>query len=136
MQNLANTFELKSDCEIKDMMFLQPALYVLLTRTFIFCSENNLPCKITSIISDRDDVVAQSKTHEQGRAVDISIRDWPENLINKYIYMMNIDYSDIAAISSSDNKPRAVIRHNVGSGDHLHLQVRHNANLNKYFGGN
>ena len=71
---------------------------------------------VTSVL--RED----SETHSQGRAIDVRVRDWPEGAaeeaeewINKHFY---------SGIVRSDGDPMPVaIRHDVGRGDHIHLQV-------------
>ena len=123
----------QDDIDMRDLLDMQPALFILLTRTLLYCNEFKIPCKITSLISDRKDVKSVSKTHEQGRAVDISVVGWTQLHIQKFVHMMNKDYADIAAISYTDKMPRAAVYHNYkNQGSHIHLQVRPNANVNKY----
>ena len=59
-------FEIKDDIVLEDIQLLQPAMWVVLTSVIMYCKKNNLPCRITSIISDRDNVNAVSKTHDTG----------------------------------------------------------------------
>ena len=125
-------FNCQDDIDLEDLKMLQPALWILITRSMLYCSEYKLPFKITSIISDRGKVKSKSRSHETGRAIDISSRSWPDMHVHRFKYLMNRWYKDIAAISSSDLKPRAVIYHDVGYGSHFHLQVRPNANFNKF----
>lgn len=112
----------------KDLEKLQPAAWILLLRTILYCEEHGLQCRITSLISDRGKVKAKSRSHEEGRAFDIGIRGWSEFHINRFAYIMNRDYEKIAAISFSDLKPRAV----VPKKDHLHIQVRPDAPYQKF----
>jgi hypothetical protein len=125
-------FETKEDIELKDLGEMQPALLILLTHTVLYCQEYNLPLKITSLKSDRKNVRAASKTHETGRAVDISTMGWTEYHINRFVFLTNRYYADIAAISASDYKPRAAIYHDVGHGAHIHLQVKPNAKTERF----
>lgn len=125
-------YTLKRGVDSKDLQMIQPALWILLTRTFLYCAEYELPCRITSLINDRKGVKATSRTHESGRAVDISVRGWSETHKYRFQYVMNQEYSDIAAISASDHKPRAVVLHDSGRGPHLHIQVRPNAKWHKF----
>ena len=126
-------FETKDDIKLEDLKMIQPALFVLFTRAVLYCNENKLPCRITSLISDRKDVKSVSRTHEQGRAVDISVKGWTQQHIHRFVFIMNRDYREIAAISASDGIPRAVIYHEYeGQGDHLHLRVRPNADVSKF----
>ena len=118
-------FEIKEDIHLEDLQHLQPAMWVVLTYTIMFCQNNNLPCKITSIINDRKDVNAKSKTHDQGRAVDISIAGWRDVDCQRLCYKLNTSFHDIAAISYSDKQPRC----SIVKSDHIHIQVRPNANV-------
>ena len=118
-------FEIKEDIHLEDLQKLQPAMWVVLTSVIMYCKKHNLPCRITSIISDRDNVNAVSKTHDTGRAVDISIRGWRDIDCHRLCHKLQQDFSDIAAISYSDRRPRlALLKH-----DHIHLQVRPSANV-------
>lgn len=122
----------KDEVNPKDLEMIQPALLTLLTAAALYCNEYNLPCEVTSLVSDREGVKATSTTHEEGRAFDLSVKGWTETHIHRFVYLMNRDYADIAAISESDHKPRAVVYHNSGYGEHLHIQVRRNAPVYKF----
>lgn len=126
-------FDLKSDCDINDLKYMEPALLILFTNAILYCQTNRLPFKVTSIKSDRENVKSISKTHEQNRAVDISVLGWTSQHIHRFVFMINRDYADIAALSYKDNEPRAAVYHDYeNQGSHIHLQVRPNANLDKY----
>jgi hypothetical protein len=123
----------QDDIDLRDLLDMQPALMILFSRAFLYANEHQLPFRITSLISDRANVKSVSKTHEDGRAFDISVRGWSAVHIEKFVFMMNRDYADIAAISYTDHKPRAVVYHDYkNQGSHLHFQVRSNVNINKY----
>jgi hypothetical protein len=122
----------KHDIDSGDLEEVKPALWILLTRAVLYCDSHSLPLTITSIKSDRENIESVSKSHEDFRAIDVSVRGWTDQHIHRFVYMMNRDYSDIAALSYSDNKPRAAIYHDSGYGDHIHLQVRPNANINRF----
>lgn len=88
-----------------------------------WCKYKRLPCEITSLISDRENVQAVSKTHETGRAFDASTRGWSTEDIDDCVFHFTTYFKNIAAISASDLKPRAVIYHDAGLGSHLHFQT-------------
>ena len=126
-------FEVKEDIDLKDLQKLNPAVWIIFTGALLYCKRNNLVCRITSIISDRGKVNAKSRTHEEGRAIDIGVRaedGWNPVHAQRMCYELNKDYSDIAAISYSDHKPRAAI----AKSNHIHLQWRKitNDKLNKF----
>ena len=122
-------FEVKEDIELEDFQKLHPAIWIIFSAALLYAKKNNLVCRITSIISDRGNVNAVSKTHESGRAIDIGVRSedgWTEVHAHRLCYQLNRDYSELAAISYSDHKPRAAIYKQ----NHIHLQCR-NIKLDK-----
>ena len=118
------TFSIKHGVSIKDLELVSPYLLILLGATSLHCHQNNLPLVITSIKSDAIKVKRVSKSHLDGRALDISIKGWDKDDIDKFVAKMNIQYRHLAAISASDFKPRAAVYHDAGAGDHIHLQTR------------
>lgn len=114
----------KDDINMNDMLGLTPKLYELMAGYFKYAAIKKLPVKITSIKSDRAQVQAVSKTHEQGRAIDFSTKDWPIDEIHNCVNYLNTHYRHIAAISYSNNEPTAALFHDASYGAHLHLQVR------------
>lgn len=124
-------FEIKEDIDLNDLQKLQPAIWIIFTGALLYCKRHNLTCRITSIISDRGQVNAKSKTHEQGRAIDLGIRaedGWTDLHVSRLAYTLCKDYADIAAISFVDSIPRAAI---VKS-NHIHLQCRQDADVSKF----
>ena len=116
-------FEIKEDIILEDIQKIHPAMWIIFTGALLYCKKNNLVCRITSIIGDRENVISKSRTHSDGRAIDIAIRasdKWNPVHVQRLCYQLNTDYSDIAAISASDLKPRAAIPKNT----HIHLQCR------------
>lgn len=124
-------FKIKEDIDLSDLQKLQPAIWIIFTGALLYCKRHNLTCRITSIISDRGNVNAKSRTHETGRAIDIGIR--PEDGFTdlhaaRLCHVLCQDYEDIAALSHSDLSPRAAIqKHN-----HIHLQCRPRADVSKF----
>lgn len=126
-------FTLKENLSFRDIQEMHPALWILFSATILYCKEYKLPCKITSLKSDREGVRAKSTTHEEGRAFDLSVSGWTEMHVHRFVFLMNSDYREIAAISASDLEPRAAVYHEYdGQGSHIHLQVKENASYNKY----
>jgi hypothetical protein len=127
--------DVKSDIDISDLLELSPELYFLFAYAYSYCKKYKLNFKITSLISDRGNTKSVSKTHEQGRAFDISVQGWNDVHIHRLVYLVNTKFKDIAAISAKDLQPRAAIFHNYkGQGDHIHFQVRPNADLSLLLG--
>ena len=71
---------------------------------------------ITSVL--RED----SETHSQGRAIDVRVRDWPEGAAGEAEEWINEHF--VTGVVKRDGGPMKVaVRHDVGRGDHIHLQV-------------
>ena len=47
-------FEVKEDIDLKDLQKLHPAIFIIFGAAILYCKRNNLTCRITSIISDRE----------------------------------------------------------------------------------
>lgn len=124
-------FKTKYDIDLDDLQNLQPAMWLIFTGALLYCKRHNLTCRITSIISDRGNVNAKSRTHETGRAIDLGVRaedGWTDLHISRLTHQLCKDYADIAAISASDLLPRAAI----AKSDHIHLQCRPQADISKF----
>jgi len=118
-------YTLKSDCDLKDMRMISPTLMIMFATVLEFADTYNLPVKITSIISDRINVVSKSKTHETGRALDFSVAGWSSRNIGDLTAILLEKHEEIAAISSSDLKPKPLVCHDyLGQGSHCHLQSK------------
>jgi hypothetical protein len=116
---------IKDELRLEDLLSVHPNLLILLGAFSLYANQNGkLPVTITSI---RDHAKGRTSTsHRTGRAIDISSRSWPNDKIKGVCDMLNKKYKDIAAISKSDNKPRACVYHKVKDGVlHFHLQVRY-----------
>jgi hypothetical protein len=125
-----------------DLNYMHPSLLLLLAHINLFCLENDLEFKITSIFrsAERDKQLgAVSKTHQEGRAIDVSIYGWDDEVvdfleaqINDLVEIEHLEngapnpFYQIGAISSKDFKQRAIVVHNNhdGPGGHAHIQVR------------
>lgn len=117
-------WSIKDDIVLEDMMLLHPKLLIVLGHFMVFANKRGLPIKVTSVISDRQNVQATSSTHEDGRAIDISSIGWGKRNVQDCIdYMMKVA-NHYGAISASDLERRVIIHHNFkNQGDHFHLQV-------------
>ena len=114
----------KDDVEIRDITKFKSNTSILFTEFIDYCRKMGLPCKITSLISDRGNIKTKSTTHEDGRAFDCSVDGWSIRQIRECEIFFNKMFKNIAAISYSDGIARCCIYHDSGYGDHLHFQVR------------
>ena len=116
-------FSFKKGVDPNEIGMVTIKLLMLFTGFVEFATRNSLPVVITSIKEHVEERV--SRSHEQGRAIDVSINGWSYFDIDTVCSYINNKYEDIAAISYSDNVPRACVYHDVGMGRHIHLQVKY-----------
>jgi len=117
-------FELKDEVSEKDLLEMTPWALILFSNFVLYCEQRGLPVKITSIKNDGANIKRVSKSHSQGRALDISVVGWTETQIKKAVSYFNNRFKHIGAISFSDGQSRAIVYHDSGYGAHFHLQVR------------
>jgi len=94
-----------------------------------YAQKNKLPMVITSGISSyaEDSYYKRvSRTHREGRAMDISVKGWQQLDIDKFVKFWNGHEHNkyYGAISSTTKQPNLVVYHDVGFGKHLHVQCR------------
>lgn len=123
-------FHLQPDVKLEDLQVTKNALMFALSMFRVFADANGLPVNISSLVSDRENVQAVSRTHEEGRAVDLRVAGWPEHKIREVVeWMLYKDQEwEIGAISASDNLRRIIVYHEYkGQGKHFHIQVSRDA---------
>lgn len=104
-----------------ELQNMDPKLLIVLGHFVAFCEKHSLPCKLTNITHKFKQ--SKSSTHVDGRAVDVSVRGWTDtDIFNARKHMESIA-GHYGAISARDYKKRVFVYHNVGLGDHIHLQV-------------
>ena len=121
---LPRTFTFKDDVRLDNITMVSPHMLYLFGAFSLWCHNHQLPVRITSIIDDyKGERISSS--HSDGRAIDVSVANWPPDKIQQAVRHFNREYTHIAAISKRDGKPRAIVYHRVDGGAyHLHLQVR------------
>lgn len=122
-----NIFKCKRESDIAQLNSINPFLFKMLAHIIVMCSEHGVTPVITSVIRTPEEnaaVGAVSKTHIEGRAIDISIRGWDKDFIKQVETEINFLFSNVGAISASTGKPRPIVVHDVGFGAHIHVQTR------------
>lgn len=105
-------------------------LILLALAVAFYCSKKGLPLVFTSIIREGIPSVSISKTHIEGRAFDISVKDWSQKDIMDLVMWINQTFS-IGAVSLSNGQENEVVyepREYWPNGDlkkeaHLHFQT-------------
>ncbi len=124
--NIAKTLRHKSEVNIQDWDKVHSDLLEILGFVVEFCVNYALPLLITSIIRPKIPGVSKSKTHEEGRAFDISVHGWSQSEIDALVSEVNEAFH-VGAISLSDKKEREAVYENgvtAGTAPHIHFQVR------------
>ena len=118
--------EFKTD-KIKDRCrYLHGELILILNDMAMWCEEDGLPFVITDSVSTLEEdkkLNRVSTTHRTRRAVDISTRKWPNQLILEFQEYFSEKYKYKAAVSNKTKRPELIIRHDSGHGDHFHVQI-------------
>jgi len=125
MSDLPTRFSLKYDKDMLGLTLIHPVLLFVFADLNLYCMERSLPLVITRIIDERIDGVSVSDTHEEGRAIDVSLIGWTTDDIDEVIYRFNAKYAEAyGAYSYSDSKPRLIVDPRHGTAPHLHIQIR------------
>lgn len=114
----------KNSNHLKHLCYIHPLLVSIMFDMAWYCENNEIPFNITSVIRspiENARVGGKTKTHETGRAFDISVKGWTVYDIDTFVQTFNKKYKNDAAIST-DGKPRLVVYH-IGTAEHLHIQI-------------
>jgi len=116
------TFKTTNDIElyVKTRMELQ----MIFIDLAMFCEEKMLPRPtITSTIRP---MLARSisRTHEEGRALDIRSKVYNPEEIRIMCNYINNKYAAKYGTAPTGKEPRCLIFENIGEDSHFHLQVR------------
>ena len=107
----------------QDLEEIQAHLFMLLGEFVYYAEMRDLSVIVTSIKDKANGRV--SKTHEEGRAIDFSVRSWSKLEIDETVEYFNYYYEHLGAISARDGIPRVIVHHKVEGGAwHFHMQVR------------
>jgi hypothetical protein len=106
-------------------LYLHPFVFMLLCEACMWAWVNDLPFVVTDTRSTPEEdgkLNRVSSTHREGRAFDSSTKGWTKEKIDECMRLFGTKYAAIAA-QGSDGKPRLIVHHDTGHGDHLHWQI-------------
>ena len=122
-----NTYiEFKFGKDKKLFELLNPTLQQVIFDLSLWCEDNDVPFKITETITTLkiDKALERvSASHRQRRAIDLSIKRWPEKQINIFQTLFNERYKNLASISLVDKVPRLIVLHGIGDNKHFHIAI-------------
>lgn len=114
-----------------DLPRIDSRIKALIFEAAAYLSRRNLSLTITCLLRDRAVQEAIYKNaqkigakeparspHEDGRAVDISIRGLSDEVISGLVGHLNETFP-----YEGNSRFKTAIRHDVGQGDHIHIQV-------------
>lgn len=118
--------EHKAGVNSMDWHKVNEKLLILAAYTLVYCKSKGLPIIFTSIIRPQIKGVSKSKTHEQGRAFDLSVRGWSKADILEFVDKINKEYKLGAVSAATGEEKEAVYEDGItaGKGAHLHVQCR------------
>ena len=125
---MEKTYKLKDGAKPTELLIMQPSLVIAFGYLLKFCQLNDLPCVITNVSHEFKQSI--SKTHIEGRALDISIKNWSSQDIRKGLAYVRKHAKHLGAFSKKTGRRNIIMNHTVGLGDHIHLQTAPE-NLNK-----
>jgi hypothetical protein len=124
---------MKSNAFFKDerIMFLSKYMHqtvkMIMDEMLEWCDENlDHAAIVTDTLSRPEDdkkLKRVSSTHREGRAFDISLREWTSKEVTNFCEYFEMIYGHLGAVSSSSGKSKLIVVHDAGSGMHLHIQL-------------
>jgi hypothetical protein len=112
--------------EIKDRIFLLcPEALMILCDFIVWCKQKQINPIISDAVSSlkEDETLSRvSSTHREGRAFDVSCRNFTKDQIDECVRVFSFKYRNIAAISAMGDA-KLVYVHDAGTGSHMHFQV-------------
>jgi len=125
-------FELKYPLEINDIKRIRAHALLILAEFCIYANQHGLPIVITCMIDDKPEVPGdqdatgrRTKTHLEGRAIDVSANGWDDLHQERVAFHLNSRYGRLYGTAPvGSNATKVVVCHDAGSGTHFHLQCR------------
>lgn len=114
----------KSKKDFDRYLNLHPVALVILFHMNLYCHNRKLRFQVTSTVSTReedDSLNRVSSTHREGRAFDLSVKDWSPYDIKEFIDYFDTKFGSEGALGVSGEK-RLIVDH-VGTARHLHVQI-------------
>jgi len=122
--DLTPSFSLKYPEDMGDLLLIKPVLFYVFSMINVYCISKGLPLQVTRIIGEKIPNVSISTSHQEGRAMDLSVKGWSLGEIDGFVDYFNDKFSEkYGAFSLSDSNPRLIVYH-YGTAQHIHVQVR------------
>lgn len=115
---------LKHKKDVNRLLHLHPLSLVILFQMNLYCFNKGLRFQVTSTVSTKseDEAVNRvSATHREGRAFDVSIKNWSPYDIEEFKNHFDLMYGSYGAVSYGGE--RNLIVDHIGTARHLHVQI-------------
>jgi hypothetical protein len=116
-------FTVKSEVDMLDFLLIHPFLLLILSDINFYCYKENIPFTVTRIVDAGIPGISISKTHEEGRAFDMSVHMMTDAQIKKLADHFNAKYATYGALSLN-GIDRAVVVIHASPILHGHIQIR------------
>lgn len=123
----------KHDIDKTRIFYTHPLVLIIAAQMNWYCAQKGIPFTVTSSMTTLEEdnkVNRKHATHREGRAIDVSVKGWKRVHIKEFVKFFNEKYYNMAAFSASKQRPTLVIHHDVGHGEHLHIQIHKEYALN------
>lgn len=114
----------KNDLIKARALCLNPMALMVLCEMALYAWEKNLRFSVTETVTTTQEDKALNRvstSHAEGRAFDVSTRQWEEKSVVEFMNTFTKKYSHLGAIGKSGNAA-LIVRHDAGRGDHFHVQ--------------
>lgn len=111
---------------IKEWDQIRSRLKIILDDMALFCHQNGHEFIITDLMSEESEdkkLKRVSKSHSEGRAADIRVKNWPLDFRAKFKSYFEERYKGWAAVSKSTGQKNLIVIHDNNNGLHTHVQV-------------
>lgn len=117
----------KNEATLEELLSVQPMLLHIFSYFVQCCDEQKLPILITSIRGEA--IGRNSRTHREGRAIDIATREFSSLQCNRIAFELNSKFAQDFGTSPVHGTKRVCVYGDPKHLDHFHIQIRRNIRL-------
>ena len=124
---IPSNVEFKHPELLKEYQLIHPKLQIILEDMAQWVTSHGHKFLITDLLSEESEdkkLKRVSKSHSEGRACDLRVRDWPLDFRKKFEDYFEQKYLKFAAISTKTGQANLIEIHDNDNGIHCHVQLR------------
>lgn len=107
---------------------MQPRLQELANEMSAWLSNNyQWTMVITETVTTKEEDTALNRvsvTHREGRAFDVRIRDWSDDMIAKFCAYFRKQHPNLGAVSQQTSQRSLIVYKPHGTAVHFHVQIK------------